>query len=114
MFRFEELEVYQKSVIFANLVYSEAKSWPRIYQFSLSDQLCRASLSVSLNIAEGSSRTRKEFKRFLSIARGSSFECIPLIEIAHKQKLISTKKKNEWYNLCVALAKMISKLKSSL
>jgi len=114
MFRFENLEVYQKAVFFSNLIYAEVKTWPRIYRFGLSDQLCRAALSVALNIAEGSSRTGKEFARFLSIARGSCFECIPLIEIAFKQKLISTKLKNEWYNHCVALAKMLSKLKSSL
>ena|SRR3990170_4135899 len=114
MFRFENLEVYQKAVSFSNLVYSEVKSWPRIYQFSLADQICRAALSIALNIADGSSRAGKEFGRFLSIARGSCFECVPLIEIAYKQKLISTKQEKEWYNHCISLAKMLSKLKSSL
>ncbi len=114
MFSFEKLEVYQKAIGFTNLIFVETKRWPQTYQFNLADQLRRATLSIALNIAEGSSRTKKEFKRFLSIARGSCFECIPLIEIAQKQKLISTKQKNGWYNLCVSLAKMISKLKSAL
>ncbi len=114
MFSFEKLGVYQKSVDFSNLIFTETNSWPRAYLYTLADQLRRAALSISLNIAEGSGRTRKEFKRFLSIARSSCFECIPLIEIAYKQKLISTKKKDEWYNHFVSLSKMLSKLKSSL
>ena len=114
MFNFEKLEVYRKALGFADTIFQKTLLWPTKYQFNLTDQLRRAALSISLNIAEGSSRTKKEFKRFLCIARGSCFECVPLIEIAYKQKLLSTKERFEWYNHSVTLAKMISKLKSSL
>ncbi|OGM10992.1 hypothetical protein A2Z22_03950 [Candidatus Woesebacteria bacterium RBG_16_34_12] len=113
-FKFENLEIYQKSLDFIEIIFTKTNKWPTIYLFNPTDQLKRAALSTALNIAEGSSRTRIEFKRFLSIARGSCFECIPLIEIAFREKLISTKTKEEWYNHCVSLAKMLSKLKSSL
>ena len=95
-FNFENLKVYNLSLNFANTVFCQILNWPSIYQYSLADQLRRASLSIPLNIAEGSSRTKTEFKRFLSIARGSCFECIPLIEISYKQKLITLKEKENW------------------
>jgi len=113
-FNFEKLDVYSNALDFAHEVYGETVKWPKIHQYSIADQLRRASLSISLNIAEGSSRTRNDYKRFLSIARGSCFECIPIIEIAKKQKILSTKKANKWYNHCVVMAKMMSRLKNSI
>ncbi|MBI4059402.1 four helix bundle protein [Candidatus Microgenomates bacterium] len=113
-FRFEELQVYQRALNFANEVYEISNQWPREHVFSLTDQLRRASLSVALNIAEGASRTKLEFKRFITISRGSCHECIPIIEIAFRQKLIDIKRKEVWLNEVTTLSKMLSKLKSSI
>jgi four helix bundle protein len=56
---------------------------------SFADQLQRASLSIPLNIAEGNGRWHKPDKRqFFWIARGSSFECVPLLEILHSRGLL--------------------------
>jgi four helix bundle protein len=82
--------------------------------YNIADQLKRASLSISLNIAEGSSKTIKDYKRFIGIARGSCFECVPIIDIAHKQKLISGKQKEIWYTTLAEIAKMLSSLKNKL
>lgn len=114
MFNFEKLMIYQKAIDFALLIFNSTKKWPKEYQYNLIDQIRRASLSISLNIAEGSSRSKKDFKRFLKIARGSAYECIPLTEISFRLKLISTKEKEEWYNRSVELSKMISKLNTNL
>ncbi|MBI4999848.1 hypothetical protein HZB97_03710 [Candidatus Gottesmanbacteria bacterium] len=46
--------------------------------------------------------------------RGSCFEIIPILEIACQQKLLTDKEKEKLYNDVVSLAKMLSKLKSSL
>ena len=113
-FNFEKLNVYQQALEFSNQVFIYSNNWPSKYQFSLADQIRRASLSIPLNIAEGSSRSKIEFKRFLSISRGSCYECIPLIEILYKQKLITLKDKEIWYNQLLGLAKMLSSLRSSL
>lgn len=114
MFAFENLDVYSKAKIFATDIFRTTANWPNKYQYSISDQLNRASLSISLNLAEGSSKTQKEFKRFVSIARGSCYECIPIIQIAYEIKLITGKQYELWYNQLVTIAKMLSGLKSSI
>jgi len=73
--RFEELPVWQEAIHLAEDVYNmtESKDWPGSY--SLRDQLERAALSVSNNIAEGFERgTTNELLAFLYIARGSAGE----------------------------------------
>jgi four helix bundle protein len=113
-FNFEKLNVYQQAVQFSNQIFVHSNNWPAKYQFSLADQIRRASLSIPLNIAEGSGRSKIEFKRFLSISRGSCYECIPLIDISYKQQLITLKDKETWYNQLLSLSKMLSSLRSSL
>lgn len=114
MFNFERLEVYSKALELTNQIFLITENWPKLYLFNLTDQLRRASLSIPLNIAEGSSRTKNDFKHFLGIARGSCFECIPIIEIASKRKLIDEIKKKELYNTLDSLARMLSSLKNSI
>lgn len=114
MFRFEDLEVYRRSLLFANNAYQITRSWPREHLYGLADQLRRAALSIPLNIAEGSSRSKKDFNRFLNIARGSCYECVPLIGIALQQGLISKEQKERLYAELTEISKMISGLKKAL
>ena len=113
-FYFENLEVYQRALEFVNNIYDETSTWPKEHLFSLTDQLRRASLSIALNIAEGASRTTPDFKRFITISRSSCHECVPIIEVAFKQKLISLKIKDKWLNELVILSKMLNRLRINL
>ncbi len=81
-FAFEKLLVYQKSVDFADQICDLTEQFPARYNH-LADQLNRASLSISSNIAEGNGRfTKPDRKHFFGIARGSVQECVPQLELA--------------------------------
>ncbi len=74
---FEEMEVYQKALSFGVKAYKLTLSNQQINRdFGLKDQLQRAALSISNNIAEGFEReTKKELIRFLYLSKGSAGEC---------------------------------------
>lgn len=114
VFTFENLTVYQRSLHFSRDIFLITQKWPREYLFGLTDQLRRAALSIPLNIAEGYSRTTKDFQHFLLISRGSSFECIPLIQTALQLKLLTEEQYDVLYNELYEIGKMLSGLRSSL
>ena len=71
MFGFEKLEVWDKAISFADTVYSITREFPADERFGLTNQMRRAAVSISSNIAEGSARnSRKDFARFIEIATG--------------------------------------------
>src|SRR5688572_27304270 len=73
--RFEELPVWQDAIKLAVTVYAFTSGAAFGGRYSLKDQLERAAVSVSNNIAEGFERgTNQELLTFLYIARGSCGE----------------------------------------
>ncbi len=114
MFNFEKLNVYKEALVFVDWVYSIISKWPRSEVFALADQLKRAATSIVLNIAEGSSRTRADFKHFLSTARGSVYECIAILTLASKRKYITKTEFEYGYEFGNKLARMLTALKNSL
>ena len=80
---YEDLLVWQKSMLLAKKVYQVQKELPKSELFGLGDQIRRAVVSVPSNIAEGFGRgSDSEFNRFLSIARGSLFEVKTQLQLA--------------------------------
>jgi four helix bundle protein len=85
-FAFEKLFVYQKAIDFADSIGAATEKFPKGYGF-LVNQLNRAALSISANIAEGDGRfTIRDRKNFFGIARGSVQECVPLLELAKETR----------------------------
>ncbi|HNX82500.1 MAG TPA: four helix bundle protein [Candidatus Omnitrophota bacterium] len=114
-FDFEKLEVYQKSISFSEKVYKICSQFPQAETYGLSGQLKRASVSISSNIAEGMGRYNKgETVQFLRIARGSIYECVPLIEISSRQGYVSKPDHDLILESCNELAKMVNGLINSL
>lgn len=78
--KFEDLMVWRKSVDLTINIYS---SMELINDFGLKNQIQRASLSISNNIAEGFERgSDRDFKRFLYIAQGSCSEVKSMLYVA--------------------------------
>src|ERR1700679_839908 len=71
----QELTLWQRSIELSIQVYTLTRSFPKDELFGLTNQLRRASVPISSNIAEGQSRlTKPDFIHFLSIAGGSNAE----------------------------------------
>ena len=113
-FDFEDLKVYQKSMDYVDFVYEITGKFPKEEMFSLVNQFRRASVSVCLNIAEGSGGSKAEFNQFLKISRRSVRECVAVIEIAYRQAFVSSEVKEQSRNFCIELSKMLNGLMKSL
>jgi len=88
--------------------------FPNGYYF-LRDQLNRASLSISANIAEGNGRfTKNDRKYFFIIARGSIQECVPLLELTARRGFLNTERHETSKNDLEEISKMISGLINGL
>jgi four helix bundle protein len=115
MFNFEKLDVWQKAIDFAGLIYTETRAFPGEERFGLTNQLRRAAISISSNIAEGSSRSSKnDFARFAEIAAGSVFEAVSQAFIARRQSFLSEAQFQKIYADAEELSRMLSGLRKSL
>jgi four helix bundle protein len=115
MFNFEKLETRQEAINFADLVYSVTRHFPDQEKFGLTNQMRRAAVSVSSNLAEGSSRSsRPNFARFVEIATGSLFEVVSQSFIGRNQGFLSDKGFNRLYTAAEKQGKMLSGLRASL
>jgi four helix bundle protein len=95
MLNFEKLVVWQKSMTLAVVLVEIADSLPSKFQYSFSDQLRRAALSIPSNIAEGAGRKGlRDSANFYSIAKGSVYESVNIIILLEKMHLIDTKRFN--------------------
>jgi four helix bundle protein len=85
---YRELIVWQKSFVLAQHVYDLTNQLPTSEKYGLASQIQRCAVSIPSNIAEGQQRSgAKEFKQFLSIARGSAAELstqLQLIQAIYK------------------------------
>jgi four helix bundle protein len=115
MFRFEKFDVWHHAVDFAENIYTVTNLFPREEQFGLTSQMRRASVSVSSNIAEGSSRSSdKEFARFIEVAYGSLMEVVSQSSIARRQGLLAAPQFETIYGDAERIARQLSNLRSTL
>ena len=107
---YRNLEVYQFAVRFLPLASEIASALPR-KQASLADQLRRASVSIPLNIAEGSGKTSgPDQRRFYAIARGSAMECGAIVDACAALSLIETNRAADANDLLSSVVRMLSKM----
>lgn len=115
MFGFEKLEVWQRAIGFADIVYSCTRGFPVDERFGLTNQMRRAAVSISSNIAEGSSRnSRKDFARFIEIAAGSLYEVISQSYVGRNQGFLTRDEFDMIYAAAEEQSRMLSGLRRSL
>lgn len=115
-FVFEDLQVYQRALEFCIAVIEviDGMDTPRKH-YRLIEQLEASSTSVALNISEGKGRfSKKEFKRFLYIARGSLYETVTMLQIFRKKIWLEESAYVRLYSEAEEINKMLSGLIKSI
>jgi four helix bundle protein len=108
---YKDLLVWQRSIQLSLAIYRLTATFPQDERYGLTSQLRRAGVSVPSNIAEGYGRgTRKEYKHFLMVARGSTLEVQTQLTIARELEFCQQDQmaKAEW------LSEEVSKMLYSL
>ena len=115
---FEDLRVYQRSRDLVFKIYQITRQIPFSKDYALRDQIHKASISVSSNIAEGSERgSTTEFIQFLYISKASCAEVRAHLNLAYDLQYINSvvhvKLSSECKAICGMLTNLITYLKSS-
>ncbi len=110
--KFEDIIAWQKAQDLAVAIYS---SFSSLKDFGFKDQICRAVVSISNNIAEGFGRSSDaDFSRFLYISIASCSEVKSMLHLAEKLKYLSSEKKIEFLQDADEISKIIRGLIKSL
>ncbi len=107
---FRDLEVYQRAYRLSLDVHKATLGYPRMEQFVLADQMRRASKSICGNIAEGFGKQRAssaEFRRFLTIAVGSSDEMKVWLDYSRDLGYLEPTTANRWQLEYTEISRML-------
>lgn len=108
---YKQLNVWNKSMELTDAVYDLIEKMPKTEQFSLAAQLRRAVISVPSNIAEGNGRvSAKEFKQFLSVAKGSVYEVETQLLIGVRRQFLPQADAEIALSLCGDVSRMLTGL----
>ena len=115
MHNFKELKVWKSGIELTKVIFQITRSFPSEERYGLTSQIIRSAISIPSNIAEGCGRiSNKDFKHFLTIALGSSFELETQIIIAKEFKYITEEELNNISAQIIEIQKMIYGLQKSL
>jgi four helix bundle protein len=106
---FEEFGVYQKGIELAKLVFKllENKSFEK--EFGFKDQIKRAVISITNNIAEGSEyNNNKQFIRYLKFSKGSAAEVRSMLVLAKELELTTVLEIKKSYDLSIEISQNLS------
>ena len=114
-FRFQNFPVYNDIRKFIKDIFSITSKFPTKYQYDLGSQIRRATISILLNLAEGSGRdSDKDFNRFILIGLGSIYEVVAGLDIALDNELISKEEYQKLYEKAESIKKQLGGLSKTL
>jgi four helix bundle protein len=100
MRNFRELNIWKEGIELAKETYHLSRLLPDEEKYGLKSQICRASVSVPSNIAEGCSRNSQiEYKRFLEFSMGSAFEMETQFIIIKELNFINEKRLTKVFDM---------------
>jgi four helix bundle protein len=115
MTRYVELQVWNKAMDLAAMIYALSPAMPLSERFGMTSQMQRAAASVPANIAEGYQRgSRKDYARFISIARGSLAETETFLRLAVRVGHLPADTVGPCLSLAEELSRMLTSLKKRL
>ena len=106
---YKNLIVWQKSMDLVIEIYELLTKFPKYEEYALKDQIRRCAVSIPSNLAEGSSREKKEFRYYIKISLGSLYELSTQLEIAKRLNYI-----DNLPPLIIEIDKMLKSLLKSL
>ncbi len=107
---FRKLEVYQFAIRFLPIAAELAGRFSQQHA-ELADQIRRASVSIPLNIAEGSGKTTgPDQRRFYAIARGSAMECGAIVDACVSLKILDPSEAKHADDILSSVVRMLSKM----
>ena len=111
----KKLDVWKHSIAMAQKVYKVTNTFPSDERYGLVSQMRRAVISIASNIAEGAARQgKREFKNFLSMAKGSLSELDTQFEIAILLEYLNEENVKEISEQLVKIDQMLSGLMRKL
>ncbi len=113
-FRFESLPVWPLALEYVDACFTLADKFPQRVQFSLGEQLRRAAVSITANIAEGAGKsTGRSEQNFYDIARGSVAETMGILALAHRRAYVSDDHYQRMHNRANLVSSMLLGLSHS-
>lgn len=114
IFAFEDLDVYQIARQYVKNIYDLSDMFPAKEDFALTSQIRRAAVSITSNIAEGTSRfSSKDKSHFIEIAYGSLMETYSQVQVAVDLKYIKNEDMDALQPLVLELRNRLSALRKS-
>ncbi|ROH97557.1 four helix bundle protein [Chryseobacterium daecheongense] len=114
-FYFEKLDVWNNARILVKEIYKITSTFPEIEKFGITNQIRRASTSITANIAEGMTRqTEKEKSRFINISFSSCIEVINFLIISKDLDFISNENYEQLRNKAENISNQLNALNKTL
>ena len=112
---YKDLLVWQKAMALVTHTYQATGRFPRAELFGLTSQARRAAVSIPSNVAEGQARlSEREFRHFLSNARGSLMELETQLQIAENLGYLGRDEMTQLMQSCAELGRMLNGLITSI
>jgi four helix bundle protein len=106
---FEEFEVYKKGIQLAKLIFGLMNNKPFEKEFGFKDQIKRAVVSITNNIAEGSEyNNNKQLIRYLKISKGSCAEVRSMLILSRELNFCNQSEIQKGFDLSIEISQNLS------